>query len=354
MGERFLIIDAITRTAQAELTVVESCSFGEVLNSPGSFKATIPLVMPVGSLITSETIRPPRAVFAYEKDDVLVWAGPIWTHSYDLDAGTVELAGEGYLSYLRRRILRISATYTGIDQFAIAFDLIDKAQAAGNGYLGISYTANPATSGVLRDRTYYSYERKHIGTLIEQLAAVQNGFDFRLMPRWSSGPNSTLVVDFLVTYPPVGRATDIVFDLGAVDFSTVTLDGTSLAFTVDAIGRGEGDSLPISTQTDSSLVIAYMALDDDISVSDVEDTATLAAYAQRRLLRGKAPIVIPKVQVGTEWLGRFVVGDQVRVRAAMGLLQLDAMYRIVAYDFDLPANGPALVTLSLSPLEVFQ
>lgn len=351
MAWRFLVLDAMTRQAQAELSLVEDVTFSATINSPGAFKARLPLKQPTGSPVSMSMLSPPRAVFAVERDGVLLWTGPIWTHEYDVEGGTLELAGEGYLSYLRRRTLRATKTYTTTEQINIAHDLLTYTQGQPRGDLGI-VNAGTAT-GRLRDRTYYYYERKRIGTLIEQLAAVQDGFDFEFRPRWTSGPNSTLAVDFITTYPALGRATGIVLDLGAVDVATVSLDGTQLAYSVDAIGRGMGDTIPISTQYNLATEAVNLTLDDDVSVGDVEDLTVLTSYALRRLNRGSAPIVIPTVKMGTDFLGTIIVGDQVRVRASYGLLQVDSTYRITGYEVSIPASGPEVMSLTLAPLEVY-
>src|SRR5688572_28345798 len=106
MAWRFLLFDIQSRQAQAEVDCAGGVSWSEELNGPGSFQANISLNQPASSPVTMSAISPPRAVFAAERDDVILGAWFVWTHDYDLAAGTVTLAGEGWLSYLRRRVLR--------------------------------------------------------------------------------------------------------------------------------------------------------------------------------------------------------------------------------------------------------
>lgn len=352
---RYLLMDAVTRTAQAELPVVNSARFSETLNAPGAFELTIPLIPPTGSSLTPAMLAPPRAVIAFEKDDVLIWAGFIWTHAYDIAAGTMTLSGEGYQSVLRRRILRATKTYlaaSGWDQEEIAWDLIAYAQGQVGGNLGI--VDKHAVSGQLRDRTYYSYERKFIGQLIEQLAAVNGGFDFRFSPTWTAGPNSTLEVDFLTTYPCYGRDVGLVWELGSnCQIPSASLDGTNLAFSVDALGQGMGELMPIATAT-NALAQSTFGLDDAVTFGDITDVPTLTDHAKRRLARGSEPVVIPTVLVGSDQLGAFICGDQARVKADYGLLQLDGQFRITSYEVTIPNQGPESVALTHAPLELFE
>ena len=90
--------------------------------------------------------------------------------------------------------------------------------------------------------------------------------------------------------------------------------------------------------------------------SGVTRTATLNEYAQRGLDSGKQPVVIPTVQMSGKvepHIGSYVTGDQVRVRASYGLLNIDATYRITAWTVALNTAGSELVQMTLAPLEAF-
>src|SRR5881394_1551809 len=260
MADRFLLLDYLTRTVVTELPAVDSFSYTETLNKPGSWSVTIPLKANVGAA----NLFSSRAIFAFERAEILRWAGPLLTARVDLEAGTVNLSGEGYMNYLRRRILYTTKTYAATDQLLIVKDLIDYAQTHWGtpGNLGIVTTALSAVTTFARDRTYFYYEKKKIGELIEQLAAVRNGFDFRLTPRWSNGPNSTMVLDFGVTYPSFGRETGYVVDVNAHELTTVDVDLTKLAFAVVASGQGTGEDIPSSIVSKPDLIAVNALLED--------------------------------------------------------------------------------------------
>jgi hypothetical protein len=76
----------------------------------------------------------------------------------------------------------------------------------------------------------------------------------------------------------------------------------------------------------------------------------LDAYARQRLTRGSDPIMSPRLNVSTDLLDELIIGDRVRVRADMGLLELDATYRIVKWDV---SPGDERMTLELAPLTAF-
>jgi hypothetical protein len=350
---RQLLFDVVTRAPQVELlTVGDSSTFGEILNSPGAAQVTIP-IWPQADL-TKEMLKPPRAIYAVEKDDQLVWAGPVITHEYDISAGTVTLGCEGYWNYVRRRfVVGSSLTYTATEQMQIAKNLVDYMQSwSPGGNIGIDASGFTA-SGVIRDRVYPGYEHGSIGTLVEQLSAVDRGFDFRLYPRWSAGPNSQMALRLDFYYPAVGRTTGVVLDLAANAVTpSVKLDSTNLATTAIVEGQGTGESQLSSIWNYTTMITANgVRLDVVESHSDVSEAATLTDYAKQALYRGQQPIVIPRVEVSADLLGEIVVGDQVRVIANVGLLQLDAQYRITKWTVEIASER---MTLDLAPLNAFQ
>lgn len=349
---RHLLFDVVTRAPQLELDVVgNDATFGEVLNSPGSAQAAIPIWPRPG--LTKEMLAPPRAVYAVEKDDELVWAGPIITHQFDIDAGTMTLGCEGYWNYVRRRnLVGNSLTYTGIEQMQIAKNLIDWAQTfLTYGTLGIDASGFTA-SGVLRDRTYNGFEHPGIGKLIEDLAAVDDGFDFRLYPKWSAGPNSQMNLRLDFHYPAVGRETNVALDLAANAVTPdVKVDSSNLANEAIVEGAGTGNTQLSNITADITLMATQgIRLDTVESHTDVTQASTLAGYSRRALARGKAPITVPRVEVSADLLGELVIGDQVRVIANVGLLSLDAPFRITRYTVNAATER---MTLDLAPLAAF-
>lgn len=350
MTDRFLLFDARTRIAIAETEVVDGYSFTETLNAPGSWSATIPVDQPTGNGISTETLITPNAIFAYEKGDILRFAGPIITYRIDRSSRKISLSGEGYLNLLRRRHLYVTKTYAATQQLAIVADLLAYAAGTADPYdgLGIDVTELSATTQA-RDRTYWSYEFKSIGTLIEQLAAVNGGFDFRLIPQWTNGPNSTMVIRFGVTYPALGRDTGYTFDLNAVEIVSVDIDLGRFVNRATATGLGTGEDIPFVTVANAGSVAANITLEDVVSVGDVSEGATLTDYAKRRLAIGAVPLVYPTVVLGGERLGDFIPGDRVSCIGADGVLDISDIYRITDMKYDLPASGPDTLTLTLVP-----
>ena len=349
---------------------VTAASYGVALNSAGRFQCTLPLEadparlrLPFyagGStdldadvdLVTMANLTPGTTAVWFERDGVLLFGGIVWAVSADSEGNTLTVAGEGPQSYLRRRAIRSTLTYTGVDQLDIARALIDHAQSVANGTIGLTY--DTTDSGVTRDRTYLAYERKNLGEAIEQLAAVDGGFDWRWdhnyvggIPTWSMG----------FTYPATGRDTQHVFEVGTnCSIGNYETDGSTIANLVDVFGAGTAAETLIATVQNTALQGPYPILETTESHSDVLVLATLELYGRRRLSRGAGPTRRAQLTTfaGTDpTLGSYICGDRVRVKVDHGWLQLDEVMRITEFGVSF-AGGAETVSLALAGAEVFE
>jgi len=360
---KLINVDLKDGTVLGELPA-QSFSYTEVLNADGGFQVTLPLVTttPSGRLTNdasalqlSETdLAPGQSIVFFERDGVLVWGGIVWGVAGNVGANTLSLEGSGFLSYFRHRTIKVDTTYTGIDQLVIARDLLDDAQAIASGDIRVD-TTESQTSGRTRDRTYYGFERRVVAEALEQLANVQDGFDFRFDASYASGAIS---VEFRTTYPSTGRRTAHVFELGTnVQLLDFRSNGTELANTVEAIGGGDGDDLPIQTAQDPTGLASRPLLEKVLSLSDVIVDATLLEHAKRGVTRGSQPIKTISVLVFPDQipvLGSYIVGDQVKVRGSYGYIDLeDSWFRITSINVSVADDGAEETRLSLVPLEVF-
>ena len=355
---RYLLASVPANTVIAELPF-EGAKYEHVLNAPGSFSGTVGLKQPaklegvLKPLLSPQSSSLGKLALYVERDGVIIWGGPLWTARADVDGGTFELAGEGWLSYFRHRVMRESFSYVNQDQTEIAKFLVNNHQVwSGGGTLGISI-ADVQPSGVLRDRSYLASERKEVGEAIEQLAAVENGFNFRFESRWNAG---VLQTRFLTSYPATGHPTPLVFE-GQITSLKVAMDATTMATNVDAIGTQDagGDAL-LATVSDPAMLANYPQYDAVVPASDVSVLATLDQQARRRLLRGHAPTVIPSVEVDPAQdpvVGSYLCGDIVKVRGGYGLASLDGSYQVTAYAVSVDAAGGEKGTITLANEEVF-
>lgn len=348
-----LVTDLLTGKILGELPVI-SASWSHVRNAPGSLDATLAISQPddvitsLGSVIPDDAAK---AGMVITRDGTIVAGGPWWTWDADLGAGTLNLHGQGWHSYVRRRTLRTDLSYTDQDQTSvIAKALVDATQTTGQA--PVISTSDVVASGQLRDRTYNAADRNNLGQLLEDLAAVEHGFAFR----YDTVRDGDLIKGRFLTGPESGRRTPLVFATGKnITKLTVQGDGTAVVTHVDGVGAGTGSQAIRTTQANAGLIGVYPLLDDVVSHTDVTVASTLAAYARNRLARGKAPAVLPRVNVdpaADPILGSYVVGDVVRVRAGYGLVALDDLFLLTQIDGSLDQSGEK-VSLTFASANAF-
>lgn len=358
---RFLLAEVTTDDIVAELPV-ESASYGETLNSPGKLSATIRLGAPKDvdvpsdpstPLVDAGTITPPavevlpgeHAIYV-ERDGVLLWGGVIWTYVADVESNTGKIGAEGFMSLLRGRILDTDYSVTGRDQALIVKDLIDTIQGYTDGDMLID-TSSLVAVGKTRDRAYDAAEWKDVGEAIEQLAAVRDGFDFRIGVSWGATIPQRR---FLISYPATGRATSYVLELGKnLELLSLSVDATTIVTKAYA----QGDEI---TSTLSVVPDPYPRRDAISTHDDVSIQGTLDDHAQRALDRGSLPMRIPSVAIYPDQepvLGSFIVGDIVEVKGVFGAVDFGGDFRIVSWTASIDTSGAERVTLNLAPTGVF-
>ena len=336
----------ISLTAMEELNEPEGIS----VVCPLSFNPSInaPVEIDTTTIHTLENFRSGARGIFIRRDEVIIFGGVLWSvRNIDFFGETMELSAEGMLSYLNRRDIRNNLTYAAKDQDFIARELVDYAS-------GVAITTSANLHGVLRDRTYLADDRASVGERLSQLAAVENGFDFR----WVHTLSGTTITSSLVTsYPASGRSTNNVFQLGNLESLVMAKDGSGLANLADALGETQIGGRPlIETSINSSATAIYPQLDKSQTFSGVNVRATLQDRANRMIQRGRNEIVSATLTMNPNdepSLGSYVVGDRVRIIAKHGAANVDQTMRIVGRGVSVTVDGKESVAVSLVSEEVF-
>lgn len=349
-----VLADVLTGQPKGELPI-DSLTARHVLNAPGSLEVQMPLrpnrpgqVSP----FSPADMDPGRNAIYVVRDGVCVWGGILWTWAADVAANTLTLNGEGWLSYFRRRTLKTDLDYTGADQALIVADLIDWAQSQSGGDVLID-TSGVAATGRTRDRTWWSWERQNIGQLIEDLAAVIDGFHFAFPTTYDGASFAT---ELRVTYPATGRPTNIVFEMGGnVELMSLSSDGTAMVNNAEAIGAGQTADVPIRAAVDTSLLATSPLLESVATYSDVTEPETLQEKANRALSIGRQPVQLPTLRIGPDAdpaIGTYGVGDRCRVRGSYGLMDLDDEYVLTETSLQVSPESEH-VDLTVAPIVAF-
>lgn len=347
---RVLFRDVLSGVIHGELPA-EKFSYTNTLNAPGSAAITIALDPGVRH-VTAHSVVPGAATAIYiERAGRFVWSGLLWDMVPDYAAETLELQCEGWLSYFRLRHYHATRRFTAVDQAAIARELLQHAATYGTGSNLGMVRYGTELHGVPRDRTYKQSERKSIGEAVEQLATVIDGFDFAFTSEWDG---LDLWTTFRTSYPAMGRYREITLEQGRnCDIPAATVGGKSVITHAFAIGSGDGaDQVSASAGTASGVFPRLEAVE---SFSDVKEYPTLKAKADRRVLLGRSPIVLPSIVLYPDSVGldEFDLGDALRVVGGYGLVPIDGVYRLTEVSVSVDESSAESIVVTAAPREVF-
>jgi hypothetical protein len=353
---RYLAHDLRTNTALGELPL-SGVQYGEQLNGAGTFQATMSLIGNAANLLA--WTQPERTAIYIERDGAIVGGSIVWTRQRRFNSA-VTLGGAGWWSFFRRQHRRTRYSVTGTDQLVIARALVQDAEAVPGADIGV--TVGAELSGVLRDRTYEAYELKQVAEAVEQLANVNDGFDFAIDTTATRGKVLTL------SYPRRGRiagTTGIVFEAGKniLDYE-VAEDGTRSARTYTALGAGDGNDMLLATNTRTDLIdLGFPLTSETGAFKDVVIQSTLDAHA---LAGVNARAITPtfwRVTVDPDdidgGIGTFITGDDVLLRIpdddnfarqADGSPGYERFHRVIDWTLSIPDAGKDTLTVTLGEI----
>ncbi len=311
----------------AELEL-EDVRFDRRIIQPGSFTASIS----VTNLDTAEQVKKivPAKTLVHVYRDADIWGSYIiWTMrmtSSPRGPVKVSFTGASLESWFYHRIVDTDLTYTNTDQFTIARELVANAQVGWTPYVDnadLGIFADNNLSGVKRDRQYYLEEATSVGQRLEELANVDNGFEYVIQTYYDQDADarvrelrleSTLSSDnepVVFSYPGSILNYDISYD--ATDSATAFW---ARGDTIDTDVTGQ--SLPLMTQAPvlatDWLENGFPHMDKVIDYSSVIVLDTLTKYAAWwrdnhagvwavpvfEINTTDVPTIIPPTALGTE------------------------------------------------------
>jgi hypothetical protein len=355
---RYLFADLLTNSVLAELPIT-NVNFTQSLNAAGTFNGDLLLSgVDAAKMNVANATIPGRTAVYVDRDGILVWGGVLWNREYHSANQHLSLTAREFESYFERRRITTTQSFSAVDQFTVAQTLMNNAQAATGGNIGVAVGTN--TSGVTITKVYYGYEYKTVYSALLDLSRANNGFDFNIQVAYDGGgaPAKTLVL----SYPKSGtrysatNQTAPVFEFPAGNIVEYFYpeDASIAANTIYANGPGYNEGKLNATGTDSTKVAAgWPLLEDSVNYSDITDATLLQGLATAQVNAVSYPPttmqVIAPAYVNPV-LGTYVVGDDVRVRITDDRFPtgLDATYRIVALSLAAGETGPERVTLTLA------
>ena len=359
---RYLFVDLASNEIIAELPLT-GVGFTQQLNQAGTFQGHLLLSgINADKFNVQVSTIPGRCGLYVDRDGILVWGGVVWSRSYNSTAQTLTFNAQEWISYFDHRRITQDVQFTNIDQLIIAKTLIEDAQNATYGDIGVLYNSDgQTTSGVLVNRTYYNYELKNVFQAIQDLSRQSNGFDFHIDVAYDNVTGLPTKY-FNTYYPRSGTAYTtsslsvpvFEFPAGNVVEYEYPEDGSVVANTVYALGAGSNEGKLISEGQDTAkLTAGWALLESTANYSDITDQTVLDNLAVAQSLATSYPPVVLKVVVPAyvnPIYGSYEVGDDARIIITDSRFPntLDEIYRIVGLTVQPGEDGPERVTLTLA------
>ncbi|NYI05259.1 hypothetical protein [Allostreptomyces psammosilenae] len=344
-----------------EVLPVTQLSFDDFIGKSGSLTATVPVPNRALAVRLRAVLVTGRTAVWVERDGDVWWGGLLWTSTVSSDdrgVVQIEIQAGTFDSYLDHRILYQSLTATDVDQFAIARALVEHVQAAEGGDIGIR--TGTELSGVRRTLGYSFAEAARVRELLDNLAALENGFEWRIACH--RDPHTGRRVKRLQLGHPKIRVgtTDTVLDYPG-HVLTYSLPGDSTVQANVWLARGDapeatgeepaqepGPTLSELWFHHSSIAAGWPLLDGTSDHSAVTDPAVLNSAARAALHQYHRPEVIPEVTVRLD--GRItpaLLGSTIRFRFRdlWHTAEDDTRYRVVGLAVTAPVRGTAETAL---------
>jgi hypothetical protein len=331
---------------------MQQLSLDDYIGKAGAMSGTVPVPNAAIAARARAAIVPGRTAVWLERGREIWWGGVLWTASLASDSRGflgVQVQAGTWDTYLSHRVLYDTLTATGTDQFDIARGLIDYVQNTPGGDIGIEYGTD--VSGVLRDRTYSRYDLPTVRDLLDQLGAVEGGFEWPFASYRDADGRRVKRLQLGSPQIRTGHSEIVLDHPGPILSYTWPVDATVRANAWQSRGASDNknqaaDSVPLmSTQqlAEQDIEDGWPRLDGSSDYSTVDQQPTLDAHAAADLAASLAGTVIPEVTVDMSRapVSPALLGSTVRlrIRDLWHPETLSARYRVVGLAISPPERG---------------
>lgn len=292
---RYLVCDLLTDTEVADVEF-EQVSYDHRVNVPGVFAGRLPLqndrlsnlwdrVMPRDTGDLSSGIG--RHLLHVIRDDDIWGSYWLWRGKVSQQRGNppvAEVQGMSLDGYMQQVEIQADLAFTGTDQVEIARQLIAHMQSDPHADMGI--LLQPGTTGILADFAVALTDKQRYGQKLQEIANADNGFEYRINTRLSSG---TRVREFVWGYPKLGQVNtrhDFAQPGNVLDWSEevdATRGGTRWIAQGDSTSNdlsvASGPLLSTPAEASAHLAAGWPRTDRTAQYPGVRDLPTLQAYA---------------------------------------------------------------------------
>lgn len=262
-------------------------------NMTGSFKLGTGFFSDEDLLAASEPGL--RALYVL-RNNYCIWAGPIWSRTYQSQANVEQLTGQTFESIFSalKILTRVELT---LDQAFIFRYLIDLMQTQPSCDFNID-TSQIVACGVDQSLKVETYEHKLFSEPIEDMLKAANSFDYIIDYTVDGNDNVNLLAK--VGYPFLGYGQPgIELDYPGQVSNYYWPESAAKGVVRETVtGQGEGTAMSVGTYTNEDLVNSgYPMWERPRSEKSISDPAQIARVAEESGRTRKMPVVIPTIEL---------------------------------------------------------
>lgn len=308
---RFANILSDSDIAELELSNVR---FDRRIIQPGSFSADMSVTNSQIAEEVKKVIPGKTLVHVYRDSDIwgtyIIWQVRVKSgRSSDV---TVSFSGATMESWFYKRIVDFDLEFSNVDQIDIFADLVNGAQVGWSPYIdsaNMNIIVPVGSTGVLRDRTYKLSDAASVGQRIEELANVDDGFEYMIKTYIDPYENERVrIMDW--GYPNINgtvKAVQFAYP-GNITSYELSYDATEAGTAFWARGdsiqddvTAESESLitPTPELSTQYLVGAWPHLDKVVDYQSVTNIDTLYEYARWWKDNHSGLVLIPQVEINS-------------------------------------------------------
>ncbi|MGW3569081.1 hypothetical protein ACWDSL_35365 [Streptomyces sp. NPDC000941] len=348
---RALFCDLRTDQVRDALPVT-GVSIEDYIGKTGTMTSTLTAPDPATAERITAAVVPGRTAVWIERDRAIWWGGIVWTAALGSTTrgapGTAEIQAATFDSYLDHRLLTADMNAADVDQFEIARRLVDFAQSSAGGDIGIRLDERQ-NSGVKRTRKYSRYDLPKLRDLLDKLAAVQNGFEWRI--RCYRDDAGERVKELQLGHPRIttarGPAATVLDYPGAVVSYRFPYDATTRATHWRSRGATNNTTQRPLMSTPMYVIGATAAgwprLDGTSDYTDITTRAALDEHAAADLTEAWTREVVPDITVNLDaaQITPAILGATIRLRIAdvWTGAGFTGRYRVVGFTVRAPERG---------------
>ncbi|WP_137993965.1 hypothetical protein [Streptomyces vilmorinianum] len=348
---RAIFCDLVTDQT-IDILPLRDVQFDDYIGKAGSLSGTVPI--PDQAIAArARKVEEGRTAIYLERGGDLWWGGIIWTSTLQSSARgvlTLGIQAATFDSYAARRRIRKDITLPSeSDQLALARILWQELQKEPGGNIKVTY--GQEVSEVTREVSWRNGDETLYSEALEQLAALENGFEHQIMV-YRDPVTGERIRRLRLGFPKIRTgATDLVFDRpGTILSYSFPRDATRGGTTAVARGasvntNAAAESRPLySTEAVAQDLIdgGWPRIDLSSDHNEITSKGTLNSLAAANLAQTRGAVVIPAISirlggvVPPALLGR---SARIRITDEWHPQGLDARYRIIGVKVSPPERG---------------